>query len=106
MAACTKRLVEEKNELGQKSLKRSTMDCFLFNNWFSLKKSSEAAASIGVYFIDMAKTINKGFCKATIEGLTKDWPGGSYIVLRIKPMVSEERPLLAIRYKYNHRKVL
>ena len=99
MAACTKRLVEEKNELGQKSLKRSTMDCFLFNNWFSLKKSSEAAASIGVYFIDMEKTINKVFCKATIKVLTKDWPGGSYIVLIIKPMVPGERPLLAIRYK-------
>ena len=54
----------------------------------------------------MVKTNTNGFCKATIEGLTKDWPGGSCIVLRSKPMIPGERPLLAIGYKYNSRKVL
>ena len=45
------------------------------------------------------KTNTKVFCKATIEGLTKDWPGGSNIVLRIKPMVTGERPLIGIGYR-------
>ena len=38
--------------------------------------------------------------------LTKDWPGGSYIVLRRKTMVPGERQLLAIGYKYNSCNVL
>ena len=49
--------------------------------------------------ISMVKTNIKGFCRATIEGLTKDWTGGSYIVLRSKPMVTGKRPILAIGYK-------
>ena len=44
--------------------------------------------------------------KATVEGLTKDWPGGSYIVLRRKTMVPGERQLLAIGYNYSHWNVL
>ena len=54
----------------------------------------------------MVKTNTKGFCKETIEKLTKDWPGGSYLVLRSKPMVPGDRPLIDIGYKYNARKVL
>ena len=84
----------------------STRDCFLFDSWLSPNKSEETATYIGVDLIDMVKTNTKGFCKATIEGLTKDWPGGSYIVLRSKPMGPGERPLIAIGYKYNSRKVL
>ena len=41
-----------------------------------------------------------------VEGLTKDRPGLSYIVLGINPMVPVEMPLLSIGYKYNYRKVL
>ena len=33
----------------------------------------------------------------------KDWPGGSHLVLEI---CIEEQDLLAIRYKYNRKKVL
>ena len=36
----------------------------------------------------------------------KDWPGGSYLVMKISPIFPVERPLLAIGYKYNSRKVL
>ena len=46
----------------------------------------------------------KGFCRETIENLTKDWPGGSYLVLRSKPMVNRVRPLIAIGYKYDVQK--
>ena len=36
----------------------------------------------------------------------KDYPGGSYLVLKSTPRVPGESPLLAIGYKYNSRKVL
>ena len=47
----------------------------------------DSAASIDVDLIGVVKTNTKGFFRATIEGLKKDWPGGSYIVLEIKHMV-------------------
>ena len=61
---------------------------------------------MGAELIGMVKTNTKGLCKETIENLTKKWPGGSYLVLRSKPMVPGGRPLIAIGYKYNARKVL
>ena len=61
---------------------------------------------VGAELIVMVKTNTKGLCKETIENLTKDWTGGSYLVLRIKPMVPGDRPLIAIGYKYNAQKVL
>ena len=54
----------------------------------------------------MVKTNTKGLRKETIEKLTKNWPGGSYLVLRSKPMEPRGRPLISIGYKYNARKVL
>ena len=51
---------------------------------------------LGDELIGMVKTNTKGLCKEKIEKLTKDWPGGSYLVLRRKPMVSGDRPLIAI----------
>ena len=81
-------------------------DCFLFDSWFASKKAEEAAMELGAELIGMVKTNTKGFCKDTIEKLTKNWPGGSYLVLRSKPMVPGGRPLIAIGYKYNARKVL
>ena len=50
--------------------------------------------------------IHKGFCLATLENLMKDWPGGSYLVMKSIPIVPGGRPLLAIGYKYNSRKFL
>ena len=60
--ACTKRLTEETKGLGERALKGSTRDCFLFDSWFLSKKAVEAAASIGVDFIGMVKNNTKGFC--------------------------------------------
>ena len=61
---------------------------------------------IGAEFIGTVKTNTKGFCKETIKNLTKDCPGVSYLVLRSKPMVPGDRPLITIGYEYNARKVL
>ena len=38
--------------------------------------------------------------------LTKDWPGGSDLVLRSKPMLSGDKMLMDIGYKYNAHKIL
>ena len=63
-------------------------------------------AASGVKYCGPVKTNHKGFCLATLEKLMKDWPGGSYLVLKITPRFPDESPLLAIGYKYNSRKVL
>ena len=46
------------------------------------------------------------FCLDTLEKLIKYCPGGSYLVMKITPRVPGGRPLLAIGYRYNSRKVL
>ena len=61
---------------------------------------------LGAELISKVKTNTKVLCKEKIQKLTKNWPGGSYLVLRSKPMVPGGRPLIAIGYKYNSRKVL
>ena len=56
---------------------------------------------VGAELISMVKTNTNGFCKETIEKLTKDWPGGSYLVLRSKRMVPGIGRLLLWTKKYN-----
>ena len=92
--------------MSKKSKKGGTKDFFLFDGWFSANKVAEATMELGAELIGMVKTNTKGLCKETIEKLTKNWPGGSYLVLRSKPMVPGGRPCIAIGYKYNARKVI
>ena len=90
-AACTKQMMEATKGIGQKSIKWGTNDCFLFDSWFSFKKAAEAAMEMGAGLIGMAKKNTKGFCKKTIEKLTKDRPGGSYLVTgAFLPLRSED----------------
>ena len=37
--SCTKRMTEATKGIGQKYRKRETKDCFIFDSWFSSKKS-------------------------------------------------------------------
>ena len=76
-AACTKRIMEATNGLGQRDAKGATKDCFLFGSFFPSKRSAEAVMDVGADMIGMVKTNTKGLCKETIENLTKDWMGGS-----------------------------
>ena len=105
-AACTKRIVESTKGVGKKSIKEGTKDCFLSDSWFASNKVEETAMGVGSGLIGMVKTNIKVFCKYTIEKLTQDCPGGSYLVLRIKPMVPGYRPLIDIGYKYNAQEFL
>ena len=41
-----------------------------------------------------------------LEKLTKEWPVGSCIVMKINPRVTGYKPLMAIVYKYRYQKVL
>ena len=105
-AACTKIMMEATKGIVQKSIKGGTKDCLLFDSWFASKKAAESAMEVDVELIGTVKTNTKGFCKETIENITKYWPGGSYVVLRIKPMVTGDRPIIAISYKHDERKFL
>ena len=105
-AACTKRMLEATKGIGQKSKKGGAKDCFLSYSWLASKKATEATMELGADLIGMVKTNTKGFCKETIKKLTKDWPGGSYLVLSSKPVLPGKRTIIGIGYKYNARKVL
>ena len=105
-AACTKRMMEATKEIGQKSIKRGDKGLLLFDSYFASNKAEESAMGVGAKLIGTAKTNAKGFYKDTIENLTKDWPGGSYLVLSSKPMLPGDRPLISIVYKYTVWKVL
>ena len=98
--------MEATNGISQKSIKGGTNVCFLFDSCFVSKKAEEAVIQVGAELIFMVKKNTKGFFKETIKKLTKDWHGSSYLVLRIKPMVPGDRPLITISYKYNARKAL
>ena len=99
-------MMESTKGIGQKSIKGRTKDCLLFDIWFASKKAAEAAMEVGAKFIGMVKKNNKAFFKETIDNLTKDWTGGSYLVLRIKPIVPGDRPIIAVRYEYNAQNVI
>ena len=53
----------------------------------------------GVDYCRTEKTRHKGFCLATLERLIKEWPGGSYLVMKINPRVPGDIPLMNIGYK-------
>ena len=94
--ACTKTIMEATKGRVQKSIKGGTKDYLLFGSLFASKKAEESAMEMGAEFIGMVNTNTKVFCKETIEKLTKYWPGGSYLMLRSKPMVPGYMPLISI----------
>ena len=98
---CTKIMTKATKGIGQEYIKGAMKYCFLFDSLFSSKKAEGSAVEVGAGLIGMLKTNNKGCGNETIEKVTKDWPGGSYLVLRSKPMVPRSRPLIGIVYKYN-----
>ena len=51
---------------------------------------------LGVDYCKTVKTTHKGIFLASLEKLTKDWPGGSYLVIKSTLRVPGGRPLMAI----------
>ena len=69
------------------------------DSWFSSVKNVEEMVAAGVDYCGPTKTSHKGFYLATLEKLMKDWPAGSYLVMKSTPIFPGEIPLLAIGYK-------
>ena len=99
-------MLEATKRIGQKYRKGVTKDCFIFDSWFSSKKLTGDVTDVGADLIGIVKENTKVLCKYNIQKITDYWPGGSYLVLRSKPMVPRGRPLIYIGYKYNARKVI
>ena len=64
-------------KLGQRHMKGTTKDYFLFKSCFSSNNLAEAAMDVGADTIGMVKTNTKVFFKENIENITNNWPGGS-----------------------------
>ena len=71
-------------------------DTQFYDGWFSSIKTAEEAMDAEVNYCGPEKTIHKGFCLAILEKLTKDFPRGSYIAMKITPIVPGGIPLLVI----------
>ena len=65
-------MMETTKRIGQKYRKGETKDCVLFDGWFASNKAEEAAMEVGYKLVGTVNTNTKGFCKETIEKLTKD----------------------------------
>ena len=57
----------------------------------------------GKDYIIQVKTAHSHFLKKYIESVTKDWPGGSHIVLKTE---FKGKTMYAVRYKYFSKKNL
>ena len=73
-------------------------DTYFSDRWFSSIKTAEEVMAAGVDYCGPVKTIHKGFCLATLENSINNWPVGSYLVMKINPIVPGVIPLLAIGY--------
>ena len=91
-AAFMKRLAIATKGCGQ----LTSNDTYFADSWFSSVKTSEEMAAAGVNYCGPVKKSEKGFCLAMLDKLMKDWPGGSYLVLKSTPRFPGESPLLAI----------
>ena len=89
-AACMKRLPIDTIGCG----KLISNETYFSDSWFSSVKTAEEAMAAGVNYCGPVKTSHRVFCLATLENLIKDWPGGSYLVMKSTPKVPGGRPLL------------
>ena len=76
-----------------------SIDTYFYDSWFSVVKIAVELMDEKLYYCRLAKTSHKGFCLATLENLMKDWPGGSYLVLTITPIVPGDIHFLDSGYK-------
>ena len=70
-SACMKIMMEATKGLCQREIQGNTKDIFIFGHWIDSNRLAEAAVDVGDYMVGMVKTNKKGFCKETIENMTK-----------------------------------
>ena len=100
-AACTNIIMEAKKGLGQRYVKGDMKDCFLFKIQFFSKKLAEYGMDVGTDIIGLVNKNTKLFSKGAINNMTKDCPGGYFLMLKSKIIVPGYRPLISIDYNYN-----
>ena len=66
--------------------------------WFSGVKTAEEAMAEGVDYCGTGNTRHKSFCLSTFKKCIKDYPEGSYLVIKITSRVTGDRPLMDIGY--------
>ena len=94
-AECMKGLMMAKKGCGQ----LTSNDTYFSYSWLIGLKPAEEDMAMGVNSGGTVKTSHKSFCLATLEKLIKDWPGGSYLFMKITPRVPGVIPLMFIGYK-------
>ena len=99
---CMKRLAIATKGCGQ----LTSNDTYVADSWFGSVKIAEDMAATGVDYCGPVKTSHKNFCFIMLEKLMKYLTGWSYLVMKSTPRFPCGRPLLAIGYKNNSRKVL
>ena len=62
-------------------------------------ETAEGGMSEGVDYFSLLKTIHKVFGLATLQNLMKDFPGGSYLIIKSTPIVPGGRPIMVIVYR-------
>ena len=67
----TKRMVKATKGIGHKSRKGATEDCFIFEIWFSSKKSEEAVMEVCANLIGMFKTNKKDSERIPLRSLLR-----------------------------------
>ena len=59
----------------------------------------EEANKKGVYYCGLVKISHKECFRAMVEKSTKEWPGGSYLIMKSNPIVNGYKPEeIIVRY--------
>jgi hypothetical protein len=81
------------------------LECYKGDSWFTSVTVAEWMTERGFHYTSALKTNHRVFPKEELEEKMKDWCSGSYLVMEcISPKIG--KPIIAIAYKYNKRKVL
>lgn len=102
--SCTVRAAATTTHCGQRDATTRIPNLFYGDSWFASVKTEENS-NCGGEWVGPVKTAHSCFPKEALEEKMKDWPSGTHLVLEASSPV-HNKPLLAIGYKYNSRKVL
>ena len=81
-------------------------EVFFSNSCFSEMKAVEKLNIEGIDYSGPVKTRHKILFLSTKEKLMKQWPSGSHVVMNGSPIVTVDRTLMSIRYRYRYQKVI
>ena len=84
----------------------SSKNSLFYDIWFSGVKTAYNGNIEGVDYCGPVKISHMGFFLSTLVKLMEEWLEGSHLVLKISPILTGNKPLMAIGYKYRSHKVL